>query len=74
MRDKLKSIGYNVVGTDNLKPERTGTTVSCRSGFENEATALAQNDIKNGATVQAFPANPPSGSGEADCLVILGKT
>ena len=74
MSDKLKSVGYNVIGTDNITPERTGTTVSCRAGLEAEATKLANDGVGSGATSTAFPANPPKGSDEADCIVILGKT
>jgi hypothetical protein len=74
MRDKLKSLGYNVIGTDNLKPERTGTTVQCRSGFDAEAAKLAGQGVANAAQVLPFPTNPPEGSSEADCIVILGKT
>ena len=74
MSDKLKSVGYNVIGTDNITPTRTGTTVSCRAGLDTDATKLANDGVGSGATVTAFPANPPKGSDEADCIVILGKT
>ena len=74
MADKLKSVGYNVIGTDNITPERTGTTVSCRAGLEAEATKLANDGVGSGATTTTFPANPPKGSDQADCIVILGKT
>ena len=74
MADKLKSVGYNVIGKDNITPERAGTTVSCRAGLDAEATELANKGVGSGATVTAFPANPPKGSDEADCIVILGKT
>ena len=74
MSDKLKSVGYNVIDTDNLTPTRTGTTVQCRAGLDAEATKLANDGVGSGATVSAFPANPPKGSDEADCIVILGKT
>ena len=72
MADKLKSVGYNVIGTDNITPTRTGTTVSCRVGLEAEAAKLS-NDVGSGATTTTFPANPPKGSDQADCIVILGK-
>ncbi len=74
MSDKLKSVGYNVIDTGNLTPTRTGTTVQCRAGLDAEATKLANDGVGSGATVSAFPANPPKGSDEADCIVILGKT
>jgi LytR cell envelope-related transcriptional attenuator len=74
MSDKLKSVGYNVTGTGNITPIRTGTTVSCRAGLDAEATKLANDGVGSGATVAAFPTNPPQGSGADDCIVILGKT
>jgi hypothetical protein len=48
--------------------------VSCRAGFEAEAIKLANDGVGGGATSTAFPANPPKGSDEANCIVILGKT
>ncbi|MEX2100583.1 MAG: LytR C-terminal domain-containing protein [Acidimicrobiia bacterium] len=74
MSDKLKSVGYNTVGTDDITPERTGTTVSCRTGLDAEATKLAKN-VGASATVTPFPSNPPKGADAAgaDCIVILGK-
>jgi hypothetical protein len=72
MRDKLRSLGYNVIGTGNLKAQK-GVFVECKKGFEKEADALAFTGVQ-GAQVAAYPASPPSGAGNADCLVILGST
>jgi cell division septation protein DedD len=72
MRDKLRSLGYNVIGTGNLKAQK-GVFVECKKGFEKEAAALAFSGVQ-GAQVAAYPASPPSGAGSADCLVILGST
>src|SRR4051794_35228138 len=74
MADKLKSVGCNVIGTDNITPERAGPAVSCRAGLDAEAAQLAAKGVGSGATVAAFPANPPKGSDEANCIVILGKS
>ncbi len=73
MTDRLKAAGYNTLPPANLPKTRTGYVVTCRSGFENEGKLLAIYQVKNNATYEAFPNNPPEGSGDADCLVILGK-
>jgi hypothetical protein len=73
MNDKLKSAGYNSTVGGNLSPVRTGTTVQCRAGLDAEATKLATQGVGNGATVTPFPSNPPKGSDQADCIVVLGK-
>jgi hypothetical protein len=74
MSNKLKSLGYNTQGTDNLTPTQNGNSVSCHSGFDNEAKVLADSGVGNGATVKAFPSPAPSGSSDVDCIVILGTT
>jgi hypothetical protein len=71
--DKLKSNGYATQPAANNSTTRTTSVVQCRAGFENEASAIAIFQVGHGATVEAFPANPPDGSGDADCLVILGQ-
>jgi hypothetical protein len=73
MTDRLKAAGYNTLPPANLGKTRTGSSVTCRSGFENEGKVIAIYQVKNNATYEAFPSSPPSGSGDADCLVILGK-
>ena len=73
MTDRLKAAGFNTLAPANLGKTRTGSVVTCRSGFENEGKLLAIYQVKNGATYEAFPNDPPEGSGDADCLVILGK-
>jgi hypothetical protein len=73
MTDRLKAAGYNTLPPANLGKTTNGYVVTCRSGFENEGKVLAIYQVKNNATYEAFPSNPPTGSGDADCLVILGK-
>lgn len=73
MTNKLKAQNYATQGADTLTPTRTGTTVSCVAGFDSEAAALAT-AVGQDATVEAYPASPPQGASEADCIVILGKT
>jgi len=69
--NQLRGTGYAIAGTGNAAIQ-TGTTVACRAGFEKEANALAKS-LGAGVTVVAFPATPPTGSENADCLVIKGK-
>jgi hypothetical protein len=73
LNDKLKAANWAVQEPATLTPARTGTTVSCVAGFENEATALAT-AVGQGATVAPYPSSPPQGASDADCIVILGKT
>jgi len=72
MSNTLKSKGYNTIGTGNLATQK-GINVECRTGFDKEAAALAA-AVGNAAKVVAFPTNPPAGSTDADCLVVLGQT
>ncbi len=71
LANELRGKGYAIAGTGNA-PLQTGTTVACLEGFEDEATSLAT-AVGGGATVTAFPATPPAGSENADCLVIKGS-
>jgi hypothetical protein len=71
LANELRGTGYAIAGTGNAAIQ-TGTTVACRAGFENEAKALASS-LGAGVTVVAFPATPPTGSENADCLVIKGS-
>jgi len=73
MTDRLKAAGYNTLAPANLDKTRTGSVVTCRTGFENEGKIIAIYQVKNNATYEQFPNSPPAGSGDADCLVILGK-
>lgn len=70
LANELRGNGYAISGTANA-PVQTGTTVACRSGFEKEADALAAS-LGSGTTVTPFPATPPAGSENADCIVIKG--
>jgi LytR cell envelope-related transcriptional attenuator/uncharacterized protein DUF2510 len=67
---QLTPLGYQNAGVAD-GTVRKGTAVQCRSGFELEAATLAKN-VGGGAVVEPFPATPPAGSTNADCLVILG--
>jgi hypothetical protein len=71
MANELRGQGYAIAGTGNAALQ-TGTTVACRAGFEDEATALA-GAAGAGSSVIAFPATPPAGSENADCIVIKGS-
>jgi hypothetical protein len=71
LANELRGAGYAIAGTGNAAVQ-TGTTVACVEGFEDEATSLAA-AVGGGATVTSFPATPPAGSENADCLVIKGS-
>jgi hypothetical protein len=73
MTDRLKAAGYNTLTPANLDKTRTGSVVQCRSGFANEGKIMVFTQVKNGATYEAFPSDPPSGSEDADCVVVIGK-
>ncbi|HEY6427201.1 MAG TPA: LytR C-terminal domain-containing protein [Acidimicrobiales bacterium] len=67
----LGALGYQIVSLANTTG-RQGTVVECKPGFELEAATLAKN-VGAGATVTPFPAAPPTGSANADCVVVLGQ-
>ena len=67
---KLETAGYAIAGTGDAT-RRQGKVVTCKPGFDAEAAALAQ-AVGSGATVEPFPTPPPTGSEDADCVVILG--
>jgi len=71
LANELRGTGYAIAGTGNAAIQ-TGTTVACRAGFEKEADVLAKS-LGAGVTVVVFPATPPAGSENADCLVIKGS-
>jgi hypothetical protein len=66
----LKNAGYMIAGVGDAT-RRQGTVVTCKPGFENEAAALAQ-AVGPGTTTEPFPTPAPTGSENADCVVILG--
>jgi hypothetical protein len=66
----LKNAGYMIAGVGDAT-RRQGTVVTCKPGFDAEAAALAQ-AVGPGTTTEAFPTPPPTGSENADCVVILG--
>jgi len=70
----LKGLGYQIVGTGNSAATQTGTTVTCRAGYGEEAKALASAVAPTGgATVVDFPPTPPAGAETANCIVVKGK-
>jgi LytR cell envelope-related transcriptional attenuator len=71
--DKLKGFGYNTLEAANYGSTRKGTVVQCKPGFEGDGVVIATYGIGNAAT-GPFPSSPPSGAGDADCIVILGTT
>ena len=71
--DKLEGLGYVTVEPANYGSTRKGTAVQCRPGYEGDAKALAF-AIGNGAVVEPFPSEPPSGSENVNCIVIVGTT
>jgi len=71
--DKLKGLGYVTLDPANAGSTRKGTAVQCRSGYEGDAKVLAY-EVGNGAVVEPFPSEPPSGSENANCIVIVGTT
>ena len=74
MRDQLINAGYtNQLEPGDTDPDQTGNTVMCRAGLEREAEALA-GAVGGGATVVDFPDPAPTGSDDADCVVIVGAT
>jgi hypothetical protein len=72
LTEKLKSFNYTMLEPANLSQTQKGTVVQCREGFEGDGVVIAGYGVGNGATATAFPPNPPGGSDDADCIVILG--
>jgi hypothetical protein len=73
LTDKLRAQGYNMQTPANLSGgTHTGTVVQCVPGFQREGTLLAGFGIGNGATIQPYPKDPPSGASDADCIVTIG--
>jgi hypothetical protein len=71
----LKAKGYQLLSAANA-PERTGTSVQCKSGYDKEADALvtALGELGVTATVGTLPDPLPSDyDALANCYVILGK-
>jgi hypothetical protein len=68
--NELRGDGYAIAGTGNAE-QQAASTVACLSGFEKEADALAKS-VGAGFSVTTYPDPPPTGSENADCIVILG--
>ncbi|MGQ0823481.1 MAG: LytR C-terminal domain-containing protein [Actinomycetota bacterium] len=72
MRDALRNAGYlNTLPPGDWDVNQTGNTVLCRAGLEREAAALAT-AVGTGTTTAAFPEEAPTGSEDADCVVVVG--
>jgi hypothetical protein len=71
MTDTLRGKGYNLQPAATLDKQRQGTVIQCRSGFVREGQVMAFLHVP-GATVEGFPSDPPEGSDQADCIVVLG--
>jgi hypothetical protein len=67
----LRTAGYNTLPASNTTA-RTGVAVQCRPEFDAEANALAL-AVQEDAVKEPFPPQPPEGSENADCLVLLGQ-
>jgi hypothetical protein len=72
LTEKLKSFNYTMLEPANLSETQKGTVVQCHEGFEGDGVVIAAYGVGNNATATAFPPNPPGGSEDADCIVILG--
>jgi LytR cell envelope-related transcriptional attenuator len=70
--NQLKLVGYTTLSPSNDPVARQGVAVQCKEGFEAEAATLAT-DVGQSATTEPFPAQPPAGAGDADCIVLLGQ-
>lgn len=71
LTDTLRADGYNMQEPATLDGEHQGTVVQCVAGFENEGASLSLNGVP-GSTTAAFPADPPEGASDADCIVVIG--
>jgi hypothetical protein len=67
----LGALGYQISSLGNASG-RTGSAVQCKPGFKAEAATLAKK-VGAGTTVEPFPTPAPTGSTNADCVVVLGS-
>jgi LytR cell envelope-related transcriptional attenuator len=71
MTNKLRILGYQLAPAAD-SAARTGSVVACKQGYDKEAAQL-QGDVGAGAAVEQFPAQPPSGTENVNCIVLLGR-
>jgi LytR cell envelope-related transcriptional attenuator len=71
MTNKLRILGYQLAPAAD-SAARTGTVVACKQGYDKEAAQL-QGDVGAGAAVEPFPAQPPPGTENVNCIVLLGR-
>jgi hypothetical protein len=67
----LKAAGYQT-GTPADAPARKGNIVYFKAGFDRECTTVSTL-VGGAAKVEAIPSPPPTGSENANCVVILGS-
>ena len=67
----LKAKGYQTL-TPADAPERTGSVVYFKPGFDRECTTVSTN-VDGAPKVEPIPSPPPTGSETASCIVILGS-
>ena len=72
LTNKLRGLGYNT-GIPGNAPIQTGTTITCKAGFEKELAVLAGPDIVGTATTIPFPNPAPAEAANMDCIIIVGK-
>jgi hypothetical protein len=73
MHDSLQTKGYTNQQQANTwaGAKFTGNTVYCRTGFEQEAQALAV-AVGKGTAIKPWPNPPPPFSANSDCVVAVG--
>ena len=69
--NELRGLGYQTPTVENAAAEQTGSTVACMAGYEKEAEQLVS--FVDNSTIAAFPATPPAGAENVNCIVIVGK-
>jgi hypothetical protein len=72
LTDTLRADGYNMQAPATLSNQRQGTVVECVAGFEAEGKVLQLYGVGQGATMAAYPSDPPEGASDADCIVVIG--
>lgn len=73
MTDQLRTRGYtNALGVADLRPAQAGTSVACQAGYEGADAAALAAAVGPNTKVVTWPNPPPTGAGEANCVVILG--
>jgi hypothetical protein len=69
--NELRGLGYQTPTVENAAQEQVGSTVACTTGYEAEAEQLVQ--FVDNSAIAVFPAPPPPGAENVNCIVIVGK-